>query len=164
MSQQCLKFVRGDKSHSLCPTSLSLWGYLSSWGCQQIISSPKHPTVELWPNSDYSYFTALSALFSLPPLNPLTPIRTLMSTGYGKLLQLLILSASLLPPYSMNTFDAYKISCLPLHDLTNTTTNSCIRASNRIQHWIVRQDINVSDCCLWQMGLLSLYKKSQGKR
>lgn len=35
-SPQCLKFVRGDKSHSLCPTSQSLPGCLSSWGCQQI--------------------------------------------------------------------------------------------------------------------------------
>lgn len=154
---------RRQISFSLPHFSVSL-GILVILGLSTNHPFPKHPTAELLPNSDYSYFTSLSALFSSPPLNPLTPIRTSMSTGYGKLLQLLILSASLFPPYSVNTSDAYKISCLLLHDLTTTTTDSCIRASNRTQHWIARQDINGSDCCFWQMDLLSLYKKSQGKR
>lgn len=117
---------RRQISFSLPHFSVSL-GMLIILGLSTNHPFPSHPTAELLPNSDYSSFTSLSAALSLPPLNPLTPIRTLTSTGYGKLLQLLITGRFTAPADSVNIFDAYKMSCLPLYPPPPSPI-SCIRA------------------------------------
>lgn len=109
---------RRQISFSLPHFSVSL-GMLIILGLSTNHPFPSHPTVGLLPNSDYSSFPSRRAPLSPPPWNPLTPIRTLMSTGYGKVLQLLITASfSIATPDSMNTFHAYKSSCLPLHPVT----------------------------------------------
>lgn len=80
---------RRQISFSLPHFSVSL-GMLIILGLSTNHPFPSHPTTELLPASDYASFPSLHTPLSLPPLNPLTPIRTLTSTGYGKLLRLLI--------------------------------------------------------------------------
>ena len=139
----------------LCPIYLSLCRFLSSWDCQQVI--PPLNTLLL------SYYQILIIPPSLPLVHHslcLLWIRTLMSIGYGKLLQLLITVSFTLPTLTHWTHlmliksPAFLYMTPPPPPISVLEVR--IENSNGLRD-TQGQEINGGSHCFWQMDFLSAY-------